>query len=361
MATGPRRRKDLKAKYVSTLVYVDEPQVVLLDRGDNVKVIGVAIEKDGFDYPFLGAEISLNQFERYRRNFVDLRYLLTYPHWNRWYIFDLNSMTDNEIALHPAEQEDFNNEEHLPSQGFFASSHTVRSEHVVAGFAREKYGLDGNWLPIDISKWFGRATDLYAFFFSIRRASTKGSPPRMVEAIKSAFKEHPFRGGSSYVNFYRDLFDVVPFEQQLAVGAIEKKSPGYVEIAGEKEILGDISVALGSIFENLDDLETSYVELHTYLSALNLLTTGPEAVRLTAETKKNILDKCKEFAAKLGVDFKTIYDLTENREVSAAKILLSHYRRLRRYFWFFAEGRVRSTSAGEFVANSPSIDAIPDA
>src|SRR5271155_3723202 len=81
------RRKS--GKYISTLVYLDEPQVILLEHGNDAKIISVAIEKEGYDYPFLGAEISNSQWIRYIRQFVDLRYLFLAPKWRRLYIFDL--------------------------------------------------------------------------------------------------------------------------------------------------------------------------------------------------------------------------------------------------------------------------------
>ena len=40
-----------KCKIGSTLVYLNEPQVVLLDHGADAKIIGVAINKKGYDYP----------------------------------------------------------------------------------------------------------------------------------------------------------------------------------------------------------------------------------------------------------------------------------------------------------------------
>jgi hypothetical protein len=89
MADPKKRWKEDAAKYVSTLVYLDEPQVVVLDHGDDAKIIGVAVERDGYDFPFLGAEISFSQWERYNRQFVDLRYLFLLPRWKRWYFFDL--------------------------------------------------------------------------------------------------------------------------------------------------------------------------------------------------------------------------------------------------------------------------------
>ena len=95
MADQKQRWKENSAKFVSLLVYLDERQVVMLDHGDDAKIIGVAIEKEGYEFPFLGAEISFSQWERYNRQFVDLRYLFLVPKWKRWYLFDLADQDEN--------------------------------------------------------------------------------------------------------------------------------------------------------------------------------------------------------------------------------------------------------------------------
>lgn len=114
-----------EALFAGTPVFLDEPQVVLLERNPDSKIIGVAIDKEGLKYPFLGAEISFAQWQRYRRQYVDLRYLFLMPRWKRWYIFDLASVQyDKRVTLTRAQKEDYKNEHYLPSHGFFARSHT---------------------------------------------------------------------------------------------------------------------------------------------------------------------------------------------------------------------------------------------
>ena len=125
MANVLNRWKVPKARFVQTYVYMDEPQVVLLDHGLDAKIIAVAIDKPGYELPFLGAEISFQQLQRYLREFVDLRFLLTFPAYEKWFIFDLAKMSpDKEVGLIAAEKEDYKNEEYLPSHRFFARNHT---------------------------------------------------------------------------------------------------------------------------------------------------------------------------------------------------------------------------------------------
>jgi len=226
MTQEPTKRwKKLEAQFVGTYVYLDEPQVVLLDHGDDAKIIGVAIEKDGYEYPFLGAEISLPQLHRYKREFVDLRYLFLMPRWNRWYIFDLSKSNENgTIALKRAEKDDYRNDDLLPSPGFFARNHTEKiDDDPVASLATQKYLIDGSWSPSDLSMFFGRINDLYSFFIGIKKFLSSSTTLEQKRALVVAFTDHPMRGGSSYVGFYGDLKGLLGFDERLAMGGIKKR------------------------------------------------------------------------------------------------------------------------------------------
>ena len=164
MAAARQRWKEGSARYVSTLVNLDGPQVVMLDHGDDAKIIGVAIDKEGYDYPFLGAEISFSQWERYNRQFVQLRYLFLVPRWKRWYIFDLADHDEKDrIPLERADKADYQNEKYLPSYGFWARSHTEENPvfESSAEVTSQKFLIDGTWDPPDISQFFARINDLY--------------------------------------------------------------------------------------------------------------------------------------------------------------------------------------------------------
>jgi hypothetical protein len=358
-----KRWKEAQARFVGALVYLDEPQVVLLDHGADSKIIGVAIDKDGFNFPFLGAEISYSQWLRYKREFVDLRYLFLLPRWKRWYIFDLARMSNDQvIPLERADRADFKNEEFLPSHGFFARDHTetIDEEEAAVDIASQRYSIDGAWEPIDISLFFARISDLYAFFLGLFKFASEKTTPEQKRALIKAFTDHPLRGGSSYVNLYGDLKGLVGFEERLAMGGIVKQSPGHVDIEGKAQTLTEINSAFECYMENYDVLREQYNALHGYLGKMRLLR-HPDRFETTGPVASHIKKQNQEFAGKLGIDCSTLDKLTRN-SLLTSKLLMSHWRRLDRYYLFFAEGRVRlpadDNHSNRFVANSPSIDEI---
>lgn len=232
------RWKENSGRYVSTLVYVGEPQVVLLDHGTDSKIIGVAIQKNGYEYPFLGAEISLSQWERYNRQFVDLRHLFLLPRWKKWYLFDLANQDDNdEIPLRKADEGDYKNPAYLPSHGFWARAHTEESPifDAPAETVSQRFLIGGTWDPSDISQFFGRINDLYSFFLGISKFISTKTSQEQKRALVEAFTENTLHSGFNYVNFYGDLKGLVSFGERLAMPAIVKQSPGFVNIEGNAD------------------------------------------------------------------------------------------------------------------------------
>jgi len=338
-----KRWKEPLARYVGTLVYVDEPQVILLEHGIDSKIIALAIEKDGYDHPFLGAEISLSQWQRYKREFVDLRYLFLQPRWNRWYLFDLQKLNkDKLVPITRAERTDYKNEEYLPSHGFFSRDHTETLEEIIAtDFATQKYLIDGTWEPVDLSIFFGRINDLYAFFLGIEKFRSETTTREQKRNLVETFTQHPMRGGSSYINFYGDLKGLLGFEERLSMGSIVKQSPGFVDLQGRSDILSEIVGAYDFYLENQEQLKDQYNALRGYLSKSKFLKLAPEKFDKTGPAAKHIRGMCNDFSRSLGVDNQAIDRLTGNHPLMIAKILLSYHRRMERYFLFFAEGRVK--------------------
>lgn len=344
MATPIERWKEKRAKYRSTLVYLDEPQVVLLDHGEDAKIIGVAIHRDGYQFPFLGAEISFSQWERYLRQFVDLRYLFLVPKWKHWFIFDLANQSESDmIPLEKAERADYKSEENLPAHGFWARSHTEDNPvfEKSSDLSSETFNIDGTWDPSDISQFFGRINDLYSFFLGLKKFRSARATHHQKRGLVEAFTGNTLHSGFNYVNFYGELRGLVGFNERLAMPAIVKRSPGYVRIEGLTDTLAEVNLSLSNFSQRQDQINKQYQDFHKFLSRSKLLRERDYKFRAGAAIIEEIKKRNILFAECLGVDLSTVNRLTGYNYLAVAKILLAHSRRLDRYFTFFIEGRAK--------------------
>jgi hypothetical protein len=160
-----RKTRERSAKFVQVLEYMDGPQAVLLERSADQKIVAVAIQKAGFSYPFFGAQISSDQWERYRRGFVDLRYLFMYPRGKKWYFFDLANQQDGILSLEPVKKDEYIEKHYIPEIGFFSYDHSEPiKEEKSRDLATQRYKPDGIWDLPDFAHFYKKLTDLYAFF-----------------------------------------------------------------------------------------------------------------------------------------------------------------------------------------------------
>jgi hypothetical protein len=348
-----RTTKKKTATLAQVLEYMDGPQAVLLTRGNISKIAGVAIEKKGYTHPFFGAEISIDQWERYRRGLMDFRSLFMIPRFKAWYIFDLSHKENDEIILNPAVRDEESEEHYIPESGFFSYDHSepiiaTRSEELVT----QKYKTDGIWDLPDFTQFYNKLNDLYVFFLSLDKYSSDTTPQIRKRSIRDAFSGHPLRGGSSYVNLYHDLAAAQELRDRISVGKLRYASPGEVDVEGKPEVFSQIDAAWAQFIKNYDGLKNKYDVLYKYLSKNKLLKVSIEMFDPNGAIAKYIKSESDNFAEMLNLrESELIYELTDRHPLKFAKILLSYFRRAERYYLFFVEGRVKvdTTTSGDRV------------
>ncbi len=337
-----------RAKILETLVFYDTPQVMLLAIGKDRYAISVAIESDVGELRHLAAEIDGKQLARYRKQHHDLLYLFKFPRWKKWYVFDLMKVTEETVSLLPADTSIYSDEDNLPDGGFFAREHTHESNEYSAGpisvVDRKKYQIDGAWDLGDFSRFYGRVSDLYAFFLSFDEYRSTNTDMAKRRKILEAFVDPPLQGGSSYVNLYRDLKKALPDAEKLTVHSIEYASPGHVTIEGNNDVFQRIDINRETLSLNYEKIKYMYDELHQYLTKNKLLKYEKDRFDSSSYIAEYILGKSSALAVELGIDdYEILYRMVGQNALTFAKVTLAHYRRSRDYFFFFAEGRVGDT------------------
>src|SRR6185312_5339308 len=327
------------ATFAQVLEYIDGPQAVLLDRTPDYKIVAVAIQRNDYKQPFFGAGISLGQWEKYRRGFVDLRFLFVHPQHKEWYLFDLQAAKNKLVSLTPVEKDQFAEENYIPEHGFFSYDH---SEPIKAtetdGLATQKYNTDGIWDLPDFTQFYHKVTDLYAFSLSLKKYVSPTVSVDLKRKIKESFSGHPLRGGSSYGNLYSGLLSVQSLGDRLSVGRLRYASPGEIDVKGRLDVFAEVAAALAQFSDNYDAIKDRYNTLYNFLQKNKLLKMDVEKFEDKGSISDYILKESNEFSKALMIeDAKLIYELTDKNSLKFAKVLLAHFRRLDGYFMFFAE------------------------
>jgi hypothetical protein len=176
---------------------------------------------------------------------------------------------------------------------------------------------------------------------SLKKYAAPDTSIDLKKKIRESFRNPPLRGGSSYVNMYEGLLSVQKLGDRLSVGKLRYASAGEIDVRGRGEIFGEMSIALGELTSRYDDIKNKYNTSHRYCAKNKLLKADRES-EVSDPVAKFLLEQSMEFAAMMRLEqADLIYNLTGRNSLIFTKILLSHFRRLERYFMFFAEGRVR--------------------
>jgi len=314
---------------------------VLLSGPAGSKVVAVAVNLEGMEYPFFGAQMTEDQFVEYLRERFDLRYLLTKPDMKRHFLFDLASGEEGYVHLvrHKLTPEDA--ETLLPDAGLFAREHTEKVKlPALQGRSEETFGIDGKWDLDEFSKLYGQVTDLYAVFSSVDAFLDEQASIDKRQKIQDAFLK-PFEGGGSYVSLYKSLTSVQSKSARLDVQGIAYHSPGYVKVKGQTKPLSEVRELVNHLEENLVEIEKYYKSLYELLKQNSLLRMPSERFQSTGVMADRVKISTQALAEALeAYPYDSILKMSAGNPLIAAKVTLSVFRRGKRLLEFFLEGRV---------------------
>ncbi|MFE0233627.1 hypothetical protein ACFW0F_06800 [Brucella anthropi] len=332
--------KRRKAKYIDTLIYLDEPQLIAL-TSDKVPVLAIAVPDEAVGTArFLATTMTQQNWESYLDGNTDLRFLFTYPRTRKLYYFDLHELDSNQdIMMTPAAIPV--PEYHLPLARLFSSEHTKEFKLAKRASDEEKLIIDGEWEMPQFGEFYQKYSDMYAFLASLKNWADPAKPQDLKNKIANTFRSKPFEGGSSYVHFYKDLVRGLVREQRPSLESIQYNSPGVVNIHGEGFVFSDISSMVTGYLNNRKEVIDAYGKLHSFLSK-NKYLKMPGAQFLVNSPGSGFIDaSARKLSDEIGsIDYDAIFQLSNGNALVSAKIVLSLCRRVEDAAEYFAQGRM---------------------
>jgi hypothetical protein len=333
------------AKFVQTLIFYDQPQLILLTSDRNENVIGVAISKPDMEYPFFCGEVRNSTFSRYLEGRADLRYLLDDAIRQKYYFLDLKETEGDDIPLIPADADEARNPAYWPLPGAFSRSHTfpygVRPQ---SGTATKVFKIDGNWSASDFSHFHGKISNLYAMMIVLHNTETDHSELER-RYIKESIQRRFWAGGGSYVGFYDDLFNHVRISKPLDVAKIVYASPGQIALSGDADAFSDIGRIIEQFENNHRQFRVEHNGLRQILARERLLRPRGRSTFSNPELARKVRADTTAFAGAMRIGkIEEIYEACDRNAVIFCKVILSIYWRANEIYMFHAEGRIQESS-----------------
>ena len=331
------------ATIVETLVYYDGPQLVLLKDDSDYVILGVAVEKEGMDYPLFCAAALQRNFTNYMIGKVDLRFVFKATPARRLYLTELPH-DSNMCALRRATAKDLADDSIFPEHGIFSSVHThLMKEQSFYEDDRQKFLIDGTWEARDFSRFHGRMADTYSLLHIAQRLDREDITDNEISYLRSSISEKPWQGGGSYLSFYGGIKDKMALMHPLRVAGIEYHSPGYVDLAGNRQILEDIIKSIDLLISDYKNLLKTYRAIYNALKKEGALGVGNDKSIAEATTTEYLKRLSDNLADRLGLpNTNHLLEACEDNSVVYSKLVLSYFRRVKGLADFYIQGRVRT-------------------
>lgn len=334
--------RKVNVQLVANLFEVEIPLVVLLSKkaGSSTQhFIACAIpDEDGeLDYYF-AVFVGRQHLIRYFNEQCDLRFLFAFASGRKYYTFKkLPETNDNKITM---QEFDGQLEENLfPGSRFFVTSHTSDYGIQAEVGIEQRLLIDGHWDMQEFGAFYQRFSDLYSYKQAI--IYLKEADESKTAKVQRAFSSKPFKGGSSYMGFFGDLFEIMPLRERPALEGIEYHSPGFVDLRGKNEILNSIQESVSLFLESADAIQKAHDDLRAFMTKSKLLSITGGAKDLGAELLGELQKLTATFYDALPIDGKdSLKALANQNSIVHAKIGLALFRRLKATAHFFAQGRL---------------------
>lgn len=322
------------------LLWYDQAEIVLLKITRFEYALAVSSgHKDANKTDFLAASMSLSFLADYQEEKFDLRYALAHANLRRYWSFSYDGYQEN-VQLKKIKKSDPLVLASVPDSGLFAREHdSINVVDYVVPDAEEKFEIDGSWELGEFSRFYGQIEDIYYMCTDLRRFEDGRTAAGTKEAIKKAF-DRPWRGGGSYVGFYDKIANDNARIAKLRVSGIQYNSPGYVSIRAKRAGFDGMLALLEAYSDDVTGIKKAHNRLQQFMSANKLLKRHSSVV-INSEINARVDEYASNLAERLpGIAFATLVDMADKKEVVAAKVLLSIYRRIERLYRYFEQGRV---------------------
>ncbi|MBW4974426.1 hypothetical protein KZZ08_12415 [Roseovarius mucosus] len=342
MTAAVKAQRKMNVRPVANLFEVEIPLVVLLSKqaGQSTQhFIACAIpDEDGqLDYYF-AVFVGRQNLIRYFNEQCDLRFLFAFASGRKYYTFkNLPKGKDKKVAM-----QEFDGElgEHLfPDSRFFVTSHTSDYGIQAEVGVEQRLMIDGHWDMQEFGGFYQKFSDLYSYKQAI--AYLEEADTAKTEKVQRAFSSKPFKGGSSYLGFFGDLFEIIPPRERPVLEGIEYHSPGFVDLRGKEEILNSIKDSVSLFLESADTIQKAHDDLRSFMTKSKILSITGGAKDVSAELLGELQILIATFYDALPIDGKdSLKALAKQNSIVHAKIGLALFRRLKATAHFFAQGRL---------------------
>ena len=314
------------------LLSYEIPLVVLAKSGSGDWFLGVNYEDAQIGHKFYFSRIKTEHLKLLYAEKIDVHYVVTKLHKGKYELGELWGKVGEEFKTKRASEID---PEFLPEPGMFIPGHaqvSLNSDYKVVE-------IDGRWEISDLRKFSDLVQDCYSFGFALLGATGNAAQQK----IDSLFHKHPWRGGFSSVNFFKELYKNIPQEDRAGIRKIDYASPGEIKFYMNGDVADSIRELVLDINDEDSSAQESYKSARNFLQTRNWLSKSDMDIALSEADLIELTELLRASCEAFGLEEHSehILALASGDPLSAVKIVLAYFRRLQGLADYVATGKAQ--------------------
>lgn len=343
MSLKTKAVRRLSASFEAVLVDAGFAALVLLkrttSRGTGYFFASAVVDDEGCVTSYFVVAASKDVALDYFLGETDLRYVYVYANDSTYYEVDAENIFSKNIKLKPFEGEV--PDDVIPDRGFFASDHNVQYNPIKLPPSTHSVPIDGHWSMSDFKEFYSKYSDIYVFHECMTQIQGKSLRNIPVQYV-SAFRDKPFRGGSSYLGFFSSLKSALPRGSKPRLEAIQWASPGEITIRGSQGLFGHVETQVLMFEKSYSMAKPAYKNLREFMAANGWLDITADQYKKPSADEETLLSSLiEELVKELYIPGdRSFSHILEGNQIVEAKIFMAVFRRLETLIGYFREGRI---------------------
>lgn len=314
------------------LLSYEVPLIALAKKKNGDRYLGVNYDDGEKSFKFYFSKIKIEHLKSLYAEKIDVHYAVTKLHTGKYELGEVWGTVGEEFktkgsAELPADV--------LPEPGMFIPGHAPESLN--SDF--KVVDIDGQWEISDLKTFSDSVQDCYSFGFALLGAAGRATTKK----ITSLFHKHPWRGGFSSVNFFRELYHNIPNEDRAGIRQIAYASPGEIKFYMNGDVADSIRELVNLINEENSPSLEAYKTTHRHLQDMGWLSKSASDVNLSVQEVEDLNAILEASCEAIGIADSTehILELAGGDPLSGIKMVLAYHRRLQALADYVATGKAQ--------------------
>lgn len=311
------------------LLEYEVPLIIVAHDKNEKPYVGVnyAAELNGHSFYFSQARSGI--IEAFSNGACDLLYVLTRKHVGKYRMGVAWGEVGEVVNTSPLKEV---SPEFLPKAGLFIPQREAQGTTEC-----RTVNIDGRWGINDLRNFSDLVQDCYAFVFALTGRGSQTS----LQKTEELFRKYPWRGGFSAVNFFNQLYSIIPPAERASIQRIQYASPGVIEINLNADVASAIREIVDDMNRDESEIADTYKEVHGWLRENGWLGKASKDLVLKKTDRDALAIRISLLTERFGLEGQKdrILTFSKSDPLGAVKILLAYYRRLERLADYVATGK----------------------